>query len=340
MHGVKDATTDHDKIARWWSIWPEANIGLATGNRFFVLDVDPRNGGDDTLRKLEMEYADLPATVQARTGGGGDHYYFLLPNATTAVKTIGDGLDIQAAGKYVVAPPSKHASGRQYLWEGASNPTDTPLAPAPSWLIELMSRKKAPNVVPEGDSGVPISTGGRNNALTSMAGTMRRRNMTEGAIMAALQVENQERCQPPLEEEEVMCIAKSICRYPAAADITSECSSSTQETQPADNLERLFASDQELYGFTDLGNARRLVASHGADLRYVYSWEKWAVWNGRQFEIDDCGEAMRRAKSTVDHLIYEEEYAVDAKQKSGVYKHARRSQSYSSSQGDAFVCSE
>ena len=29
---------------------------------------------------------------------------------------------------------------------------------------------------------------------------------------------------------------------------------------------------------TDLGNARRLVRLHGADLRFVYLWRKWIVW--------------------------------------------------------------
>jgi hypothetical protein len=39
-HGVKDATTNRARILAWWTRHPQANIGLATGHRFDVLDVD------------------------------------------------------------------------------------------------------------------------------------------------------------------------------------------------------------------------------------------------------------------------------------------------------------
>lgn len=53
----------------------------------------------------------------------------------------------------------------------------------------------------------------RNTTLASLAGSMRRRGMTENAIFEALKVENSERCQPPLEIEEVYSISRSISRY-------------------------------------------------------------------------------------------------------------------------------
>src|SRR5437016_5349572 len=42
------------EIRDWWQKWPDANIGLATGKAsgFFVLDVDPRHGGKESLQKL------------------------------------------------------------------------------------------------------------------------------------------------------------------------------------------------------------------------------------------------------------------------------------------------
>jgi Bifunctional DNA primase/polymerase, N-terminal len=39
-HGVKDATCNRARILAWWTRHPQANIGLATGHRFDVLDVD------------------------------------------------------------------------------------------------------------------------------------------------------------------------------------------------------------------------------------------------------------------------------------------------------------
>lgn len=58
----------------------------------------------------------------------------------------------------------------------------------------------------------PIPTGQRNTALTSLAGTMRRRGFGEEAMYAALLVENRQRCDPPLPDDEVRRIAKRWAR--------------------------------------------------------------------------------------------------------------------------------
>jgi P4 family phage/plasmid primase-like protien len=56
--------------------------------------------------------------------------------------------------------------------------------------------------------------------------------------------------------------------------------------------------DPWAFNTDDLGNASRLVARHGADLRYCYPWQKWIVWDGRRWRPDDTGEVERRAKET------------------------------------------
>jgi putative DNA primase/helicase len=58
-----------------------------------------------------------------------------------------------------------------------------------------------------------ISEGARNTTLTSIAGTMRRKGCSERAIVAALLVENGERCRPQLPKSEIRKIAHSVCRY-------------------------------------------------------------------------------------------------------------------------------
>ena len=74
-HGVKDATRDRDRIAQWWRKWPDANIGIATGEGLVVLDVDGP-AGEETLKGRP-----LPATVIAWSGRreGGRHCYFKAP---------------------------------------------------------------------------------------------------------------------------------------------------------------------------------------------------------------------------------------------------------------------
>lgn len=62
---------------------------------------------------------------------------------------------------------------------------------------------------------------------------------------------------------------------------------------------------------TELANARRLVAAHGEDLRYVHRWASWMVWDGRRFRRDTSGEVERRAKDTVRAIYAEASGASD-----------------------------
>lgn len=125
LNGFKDATTDETQIRKWWTWWPNANIGIATGepSGLVVLDVDPRHGGSKSYAELEQEHGPLPKTLVSLTGGGGKHIFFEHPGRRikSASNVLGPGLDIRADGGYIVAPPSRHASGKIYRWEVASD---------------------------------------------------------------------------------------------------------------------------------------------------------------------------------------------------------------------------
>jgi hypothetical protein len=137
-HGLDDATTDPGVIAAWWKRWQDANIAIRC-DRLFVLDVDPRHGGDRYLAELEAQHGPLPRTMRVHTGGGGWHHYFTAPTRRWR-KTIAPGLDIQAGrGKYVLAPPSNHLSGLLYRIED-----DAAIVPAPAWLVEAATRPADP----------------------------------------------------------------------------------------------------------------------------------------------------------------------------------------------------
>lgn len=56
---------------------------------------------------------------------------------------------------------------------------------------------------------------------------------------------------------------------------------------------------------TDVGNAQRLVAAHGADLRYVPRWKTWLIWDGKRWKRDETGEVERRAKQVVRGMLHE-----------------------------------
>src|SRR5262245_26873249 len=140
---LNTASIDPAQIRQWWATWPYANVGILTGERsdLAVLDVDPRNGGDLALEDLTQSYGPLPETPMVLSGGKGPHHYFAL-HGPLGKFDPGPGLNFQADGALVVAPPSLHSSGNRYEWEASSHPDDVPLAPLPDWL-KAMGEAKA-----------------------------------------------------------------------------------------------------------------------------------------------------------------------------------------------------
>jgi putative DNA primase/helicase len=82
---------------------------------------------------------------------------------------------------------------------------------------------------------------------------------------------------------------------------------------------------QPEFALTDLGNAERLVARHGNDLRFAAGLG-WLVWGGQRWKPDRDGEVMRRAKQTVRAIPVEAE-GLDADGRKGVFKWAITSES-------------
>ena len=212
MHGLKDATTEPEAISKWWRMWPDANVGVSTGaaSGLVVMDVDGRSGGRETLASLA-----LPETLTVETGDGL-HKYFQHPGGTLPSSSgILPGIDRKGDGGYVVAPPSLHANGRRYRFAGEWR-AGRPLAALPQF-----ARNGARPASRRGIQGARIPQGERNETLASFAGSMRRRDMTEDAIRAALLSENAARCDPPLSDADVGRIAHSVARY-EPADATEE----------------------------------------------------------------------------------------------------------------------
>ena len=142
-HGPKDASRNSIQLETWWDRRPEANIGVQTGVNagIVVIDVDPRHGGDESLAELVREHDELPATVEALTGGGGRHLVFKHPGGTVRNRSnMRPGIDVRGDGGYIVAPPSNHASGKQYRWREGHGPHETTPAEMPAWLLALVTR--------------------------------------------------------------------------------------------------------------------------------------------------------------------------------------------------------
>ncbi len=162
-HGLKDATKDKDRIKDWWGQWPDAQMGVPVGENTgsFVLDVDLPDG-PATLAQLEATHGKLPETWRARTPSGGVHYHFRMPEGLTLKNTasvLGKDLDIRTEGGYVIAAPSP---GYCWLTNG------TRLAPAPEWLLNLLTTTATPKATPILQSGATSAYGRK--ALESECG--------------------------------------------------------------------------------------------------------------------------------------------------------------------------
>ncbi|MBF7084187.1 bifunctional DNA primase/polymerase [Desulfallas sp. Bu1-1] len=211
---TNQASTDPAQILKWWQRWPRANVGIVTGerSRILLLDVDVKGDGPATLAKLEAEHSKLPDTPETITGSGGRHVLFKYPQGRTITNRarFAPGLDTRSNGGMFVAPPSLHASGGRYEWKISFE--NQPLADPPEWLLNLMDKPRVAEPPAAHERGV-ITQGERNDTLTSLAGSMRRRGMTYDSILAALLAENRRRCSPPLDDAEVERIARSVARY-------------------------------------------------------------------------------------------------------------------------------
>ncbi|HPO10222.1 MAG TPA: bifunctional DNA primase/polymerase, partial [bacterium] len=218
-HGFKDATTDPDGIKTWWADCPNANVGIVTGKRsgLIVLDIDPRHGGDESLREIMEECGSFSETVVCETGGGGLHFYFRCSEEDMRGRTgILPGIDVKAEGGYVVAPPSIHPETQEaYRWKEGQGPDAVPVADVPPCLMDLINGTPAAAAKESGWNELgTIPKGKRHTVLVSLAGTMRNRGMGEEAIFQALWVENESKCTPPLPEAEIRGISQSIAKYP------------------------------------------------------------------------------------------------------------------------------
>jgi hypothetical protein len=109
------ASTSPAEVRRWWQRWPLAGVGLVTGVRFDVLDLDGPAGMEALRAALSQRHpAEHPGPV-VRTGGGGWHLLYAPTGLGNRVGLL-PGVDWRGRGGLVVAPPSRHPSGLAYRW--------------------------------------------------------------------------------------------------------------------------------------------------------------------------------------------------------------------------------
>jgi hypothetical protein len=140
---TKKISRDPEQIRTWWSKYPDANIGIATGqsNDIIVLDVDSGNGktGIETLEQWEKEFGSIPETPTVMTPTGGIHLYFRHPGfrVKNLVGKLAPHIDIRSDGAQVVAPGSIRKEGT-YQWVKGRELGKLEPAELPEWLINKL----------------------------------------------------------------------------------------------------------------------------------------------------------------------------------------------------------
>jgi Bifunctional DNA primase/polymerase, N-terminal/Primase C terminal 1 (PriCT-1) len=210
--GHHDATTDRSRITAWWNLWPGANIGIPTGerSRILALDVDQPTG----LDALEAEHGELPATRTHSTGSGGMHYLFAYPadvEIRNSAGKLAEGLDVRGEGGYIIVPPSHTTQPYEVL-------DSLPLATPPGWLTKALAEpqrtigkvRSVTTAASIGAYGPPIFEGARDDTLTRIAGRLHDGTRSLDDLAAKLLEINAQRCEPPLPDQQVLKVARSI----------------------------------------------------------------------------------------------------------------------------------
>jgi len=188
-----------EEIEKWWTDNPTAGVAIVTGKISNLTVVDVEYGG-------LSDY--LPATLTIRTGGGGAHFYYrYTPKFKNAVR-IRELTDIRNDGGYVVAPPSRHKSGKRYsiLKSGGMKITEFPIH-----LFVTEALRTAKTDWNEVFSNV--EKGERNSSAAKVAGTFLTKvpyTFWEQIAWPALKNWNNTACKPPLPEEELRSVFNSI----------------------------------------------------------------------------------------------------------------------------------
>lgn len=192
--GFYDATTDLDQIESWFA--NGALIGVPTGepSGIVCLDVDP--DGTDWYQ----QHADsLACGCVNRTRRGYHLLYKRTAHVPCSTSKVAKGIDVRGDGGYIVYWPGE---GLQQV--GSLDD----LTPFPDWVLKSLAPKA--KEVPDATvlPGMGAIEGSRNDYLSRQAYKMRKSGLTLPEILAALRVTNQQRCNPPLDDAEVVQIVQ------------------------------------------------------------------------------------------------------------------------------------
>lgn len=205
------ATTDSNQLEEWWAENPDYNVGIHCAD-IVVIDIDTINGErNEYLDRFSEE--DFNQTPMANSPRGGVHLFYRRPPEAkwrNSANILASGVDVRTNQGFLVCFPSTTKDG-QYRWQNEL-PQREKLTLPPEWLMKELDEASRPSEVDwQGGGRIPESK--RNATLTKHGGFLRRFGYNGREIFHLLAALNRDRCDPPVDREEVARIAESVSRY-------------------------------------------------------------------------------------------------------------------------------
>lgn len=330
-NGRLAATLDPAKIENWWRSYPDANIGIALVPSGLLII-----GPDNEYWHNEFKARGLPDTYTVQSGNG--YHYYYNASADTPQKRIchSHEYDILTDG-YIVAAGSVHPNGKIYT---ALN--DHPVADAPEWVLDELNQAAEPGDVAAKDANEPpvrlcksdlawwqgkeqsTKVDGsidRSATLYTIACRLAEHDLTRTAIADALE----NRDTAIFTEPKFIGRTDEETRYLSIADSAIDAVISQKQTTAVHLNGR--HPKHDTFPHTDIGNAERFIAQHGAYVRFVYERQKWAVYDGTRWLLDEPGSVNQLAKQTVRKIYHDAANEDDAERRKTLADHARNSES-------------
>lgn len=198
-----EASCNVDQVRRWFEN-TNYNYGIVTGNGLMVIDIDNKKGksGSDSIKEWLPQF---PKTLTVKTPNNGYHLYYLIGHKNGNRVDVLPGIDLRCDGGYVVGPGSITDDGEYIIID------DSPIARANDAVFKFFNQPKTTNKSINIES--TINEGSRNDTLFKTGMKLLKLGMSETVIYATLESMNYAQCNPPLPDNEVGTILRSVINY-------------------------------------------------------------------------------------------------------------------------------
>jgi hypothetical protein len=291
------------EITDWWTKYPNAGIGLITGqiSNLAIIDLDEVENAKDVLNKLIPDSLVFPIV---QTPSGGEHWFFSCTDPDLGNNTrIVPGCDLRANGGYVVAPPSINGNGKKWRWlDETITPTKVPLPYLPLPYLAYLKEHASPYInkhflkseKEEKDTvqGLNFSLGTRDDDLFHVANCLIKGKMPEKNTIQVLEI-IAKNCNPPYPIEDVKIKVKSALNRQEGSllSVTKEIESLLSVTDGAFSVTEFDAALQSVTGVTRRYN--------GAIRQVFFRWKnegrikKWGDRAGWYIKVEDRADTIQ-----------------------------------------------